>query len=446
MLGKQLKFDRPLIGWVLYDFANSAFATTVLAVIFPVYFAEVLAGGQEGTLLQMPWGAWQIQGSALWAFLVAVSTGLVAVTSPLLGAMADRASIRKRMLTVYCYVGVIATLSLAWVGADNLFWGGLIFIVANFGFAGGNVFYNAFLLDVSNRNTLGKISGLAWGAGYLGGGLCLVLNLIMLQKPQLLGFEPGTFTVGDCLIVSGLWWGFFALPTILWLREKQAINNVGVSIFKLTSDGWNRLKSTFNEVKHYRQLCKFLVSYLVFNDGVETIIIMAAIFGAEVVGMSTGELVGFFIIVQGAALIGSLFFGWLSDLIGNKNTLLITLVVWLGVVIWAYNLGWLIGVREDYYLLGIIVGLVLGGNQSAARALLASFTPRGRSGEFFGFFAISGRFASIFGPLVWFTAIVIGGGVRQGILFIGVFFLIGLALLLFVDEREGKAVAITAES
>lgn len=435
------KLSRPTLGWVFYDFANSAFATIILAVIFNRYFAEVIAGGREGTLISLPWGDYNMHGAAVWTFLVAFSTAIVAVSSPLLGAIADQAGLRKRMLVVFCYFGVAATIGLSWVGEGDLVLACIIFLFANLGFAGGNVFYNAFLLDVSERKSFGRISGLAWGFGYLGGGLCLVLNLIMLQKPQLLGFAEGSFDIGDCIIVAGIWWGIFALPTSLWLKDRGRPER-RASLVELTVLGWRRLTRTFREVRRYRQLVRFLIAFLIFNDGVETVIIMASIFGAEVVGLSIGELIGFFIMVQATGLIGSLFFGWLADIITNKRALMITLVMWIGVVAWAFQLGWLTDMRLEFYLLGIVAGLAMGGSQAISRSMQAAFTPRDRSAEFFGFWALSGRFASIFGPLFYGGAILLTGSVRSGILILGLFFIVGGIILYRVDETEGIQAAL----
>ncbi len=367
---------------------------------------------------------------------MAISTAIVAISSPLLGAMADRASLRKRLLIIYCYIGVICTIGLRWVGPGEVMFGSLLFIIANFGFAGGNVFYNAFIVDVSRRESFGRVSGIAWASGYIGGGLCLILTLFMLRYPQKIGFPEGTFDVGDCMLVAGLWWGIFALPTMFWLRERRIPERSG-SLSGLTREGFRSVVRTFREVKRYRQLFRFLVAYLIFNDGIETVIIMASIFGAQVVGMSPDELVLYFIMVQGAAFVGSMLFGRLADWIGNRATLLFTITVWLAIVIWAYRLGWLVGLREDYYILGAVAGLVLGGSQSVARSMQASFTPRDRSAEFFGFYALSGRAASVIGPLIYGTAIYITGSVQRGILSLAVFFIIGGWLLLKVNEAAG---------
>lgn len=428
--------NRSTIGWILYDFANSSFATIILAVIFNQYFAEVVAGGKEGIVFKTPLFSIHLEGAVLWSFLVAISTAVVAITSPLFGAMADQAHRRKRMLMVYCYLGVVATICLSLAKAGDILFASFFFMIANLGFAGGNVFYNAFLLDVSTRKSFGMVSGLSWGLGYIGGGLCLLLNLLMLKNPQLFGMPEGYFTVGDCLIVAGLWWGIFAIPTMMWLKDKPVENPV-LSLRKLTIVGWKRLRTTLREIKQYKQLLRFLVAYLIFNDGIETVIIMASIFGAQVVGLEVNELITFFILIQATGFIGALLFGWISDKIGNKRTLLISLAIWLCIVIWAYKIGWLLNPRQDFFIIGILAGIVMGGSQTVSRAMQATFTPRDRSAEFFGFYAVSGRFASILGPLVYGTVIMLTGGVKNGILSIGIFFLIGGAILWFVDEKAG---------
>ena len=424
----------------MYDFANSAFATTVLAVIFNRYFAEVIAGGKNGTLWNIFGNEVRIPGAALWNFVIAASMVLVAVSSPILGAIADKRGMRKRMLAVYCYLGVVATGLLYFAGEGDFWFASILFIIANLGFSGGNVFYNAFLLDLGNEKTYGRISGVAWGFGYLGGGLCLILNLIMLRNPELLGLPPGYFTVGDCVLVSAIWWGTFALPTFVWIREKSVSGNP-TTMRTTFSDGWHQVIRTLGQVRKFKQLFRFLIAYLIFNDGIETVIVTASIFGSEVVGLQTGELVVFFIMIQGTAVVGSILFGWFADKIGNKNALLVSLVIWLGIVIWAFNLGWFLDMKQEYYLLGILAGLVMGGSQSTARSLQALFTPAQHSAEYFGFFSLSGRFANVFGTAIYGAAIVITGGVQPAILALGVFFLAGALILLFVDEHDGAETA-----
>lgn len=434
-----IKLNRSTYGWIFYDVANSAFATIVLAVIYNRYYAEVVAGGADGVKIDLFFTSLQVPGAAMWSFLVAFSTAIVAFSSPILGAMADEASLRKRMLFIYCYLGVCTTIALTFVQAGDVVLGGVLFIIANFGFAGGNVFYNAFLIDVSSRESYGRVSGISWGFGYLGGGICLVLNLIMLKKPELLGFPAGSFDVGDCLVVAGIWWGVLAIPTMIWLKDPVVVSGRS-SLPELARKGWLRMRRTVRDIRKYKQLVRFLFAYLIFNDGIETVIIMASIFGAEVVGLSAVDLIAFFIIIQVAGFIGSLGFGWLADSIGNRKSLLICLGIWLVVVIWAYKLGWFLDLKRDFYIIGIIAGMVMGGSQTVSRSMQAFFTPPDQSAEFFGFYAVAGRFASIFGPLIFGLVILITGGIQLGILILGIFFLVGGAILWTVDEKSGHMV------
>ena len=202
-------------------------------------------------------------------------------------------------------------------------------------------------------------------------------------------------------------------------------------------EGYQRLRHTFRRIKTFRELTKFLVAYLIYNDGIETVIVMASIFGAEVLGMETGEIILFFLMIQGVAFLGSLIFGFLADTIGNKKTVIISLGVWSFIVVWAFRLGIIWDPKTEYWILGVLAGIVMGGSQAASRSLQGIFTPDANSAEFFGFFAVSGKFASVFGPLIYGILIAITGSVRSGILSVLFFFLVGMAILWTVDEKKG---------
>jgi len=423
---------REIFGWAMYDFANSAFATTILAVIFNQYFATVVAGGERG----VEFFGVRLHGASFFTFSVALSMAISAVLSPFLGAVADASASKKRFLMIFCYIAILFTGLLYFVHAGNYWRGAIFFIIANIGFAGGNVYYNAFLPEISTDQNIGRISGFGWALGYIGGGVLLGINLIMLKYPDWLGFPVGYFTVQDCFFSVALWWLIFSLPTFLFLREraKKTLPSFGKSYF---SEAYQRLQHTFRRIKTFRELTKFLVAYLIYNDGIETVIIMASIFGAEVLGMETGEIILFFLIIQGIAFFGSLIFGFLADAIGNKKTVMISLGIWSLIVIWAFQLGIIWGPKTEYWILGVLTGIVLGGSQAASRSLQGIFTPDANSAEFFGFFAISGKFASVFGPLIYGILIAITGSVQSGILSVLLFFIIGTAILWTVNEKKG---------
>jgi UMF1 family MFS transporter len=423
---------REIFGWAMYDFANSAFATTILAVIFNQYFATVVAGGEKG----IEFLGYPLHGASFFTFSVALSMAITAVLAPFLGAVADASASKKRFLMVFCYIAILFTGFLYYVHAGNYWRGAIFFIIANIGFAGGNVFYNAFLPEISTDQNIGRISGLGWALGYIGGGVLLGINLVMLKYPSWLGFPPKYFTVQDCFLSVALWWLIFSLPTFLFLRERaqKSFLSSGKSYLR---EGYGRLQHTFHRIKTFRELTKFLVAFLIYNDGIETVIIMASIFGAEVLGMETGEIILFFLMIQGIAFFGSLIFGFLADAIGNKRAVMISLGVWSLIVIWAFKLGIIWDPKTEYWILGVLAGMVMGGSQAASRSLQGVFTPDANSAEFFGFFAVSGKFASVFGPLIYGILIAITGSVQSGILSVLLFFIIGMAILLTVNEKKG---------
>ena len=423
-------YNKTVMGWSLYDFANSAFATTILAVIFNKYFAQVVAGGESGVLI---WG-FRIPGAALFGYVLSMSYAMAAFMAPVLGAIADETRARKKFLGVFCCLGVLCSALLYFVHAGDVLLGSALFVLANVGFAGGNVFYNAFLPDISTEENVGRISGIGWAFGYIGGGLLLALNLVMLQFPHWLGFPAKAFTVGHCFVSVAFWWGIFALPFFFWVREPRHRKPVRPGSGYL-SFGFSRVIETLRHLRQHREFAKFLVAYLLFNDGIETVIVFASIFGATVVGMETHELILFFLVIQGTAFLGSLLLGFLSDRLGQKWTLMATLFVWTGVVLWAYFMGFW-DLKKEYWILGILSGTVLGGSQSIARSMAGRLIPPERSAEFFGFYAISGRFAAIFGPALYSSVIAVTGSMRSGVLSLGVLFLAGMICLAGVRVKE----------
>jgi len=423
---------KEIVSWSMYDFANSAFATTILAVIFNKYFAGVVAGGEDGVNLV----GYQLHGAAFFTFTVAVAMAIVALLAPMLGAIADFSGAKKKFLAVFCYTAVFFTGLLYFIGEGDYWLGALFFIIANVSFASSNVFYNALLPEITTDENIGRVSGWGWGLGYIGGGLLLLINLIMLEYPKLIGFSSGTFTVSHCFLSVSVWWGVFAIPLFLWVQERAEKRKLPAGQ-RYIGLGFGRLRETFHKIRNFKELTKFLVSFLIYNDGIQTVIVMASIFGDEVLQMETGELIIYFLMIQGMAFIGSLIFGYLSDWLGNKKTILISLFVWSFVVIWAFRLGIIWHPKTEYWILGVLAGLVLGGSQAASRALMATFTPKANTAEFFSFFSVAGKFASIFGPAIYGIILALTGSLQTGILSLIVFFVVGMLLLFLVNERKG---------
>lgn len=414
--------------WAFYDFANSAFATSVSAVIFNVYFVQRVVGPEGAEVFGL-----RLTGTALWSFAVSCSMLVVLISAPLLGAVADLSAGKKRFLFLFCYGGVVSTFLLYWSGPGAIWWATFFYILANIGMEGSLPFYDAFLLDLAPREKMGRLSGLGWAAGYVGGVLCLILNLAMIQQPESFALSPDNdVPIRASLVVVALWWGLFAVPIFLFVRERTVTTQNEQKTSYLRT-GFRRLIKTLRNVRQYPQLTRFLIAYLLYNDGIQTVIVMAAVFGATDLNMGTNELILCLIFIQIVAFLGALLFGLLADRIANKISIQITLVVWIGAVTYAY----FITESWQFWILGGFVGLVLGGSQSASRSLFGQFTPYQNSAEFFGFFATTQKSSSVLGPAVFGLAVALTGTTRYAIVSIGIFFVLGLLVLQLVDEEEG---------
>jgi UMF1 family MFS transporter len=420
-----------LIGYSAYDFANSAFATTILAVLFNQYFARVVAGGEAGASI----GGRMIPGATLWAWTISLSMALVVLTGPVLGALADRSSGRLRFLIAFWLPGCVLTALLATVGEGEWIRGGLLFGMSYYAFSASSIFYNALLPEVGPTESLGRVSGIAWGVGYVGGALLLVLNLLMLQSPETLGFSEGTFTIQHCFLSVAVWWFLFALPTI-WTFRYEALRprRIVEPLSSLIRESLSEVRRTAISLAAQRNLLRFFFAYLIYNDGVQTVVAMASIFGAEELGMEPSALILFFLLIQGTAFVGSFILGPLADRWKHKPVLLLSVTVWALLTAWGFAVGIFGNALREFWILGGTAGLFLGGVQTCSRSLTAQWIPAGRESEMFGFFSIMTRLAAIFGPLVFGGLVLLTGSLRWAILSVTIFFVIGGALLATVRE------------
>ena len=414
--------------WAIYDFANSAYSTALAGVIFSVYFVQVVVGPEGTSFLGI-----RLTGSALWGYSVSFSMALVAISAPVLGAIADYRASKKRFLFYSCYLGVVATAVLFLVGPGDVWLAVAFYVLSNVGLECSFAFYNAFLPQIASRQNMGKISGFGWALGYVGGVGCLILNLLMIRNPQWFALSAEDhIPVRASLAVVALWWGVFSIPTFLWLREHADAQAMPVDTSYLRI-GFRRLGATFRKINSHAELIKFLIAFLVYNDGVQTVIVMAAVFGAEVLGMSQQELIPCFILTHVVALVGSLVFGYLGDRMATKSVINITLCIWSAAVLFVIAIDQI----WQFWVLAIVVGFVLGGVQAASRTMLARLTPPANSAEFFGFFASSGKFASIVGPMLFALVADLTGTARWGVVSVLFFFITGWAILFTVDEEKG---------
>jgi UMF1 family MFS transporter len=358
---------------------------------------------------------------------------MVAVTAPILGAIADYTASKKRFLFVFCYAGVLATCFLFLAGPGDIWWAVSFYILSNMGMEWSLTFYNGFLPEIATREKMGRISGFGWALGYVGGVLCLLLNMAMIQRPDWFGLPDTDYIpIRASLLVVALWWGIFSIPTFVWLRERAQGKQrpPGTSYLKI---GFQRLALTLRKVRQFRELVKFLVAFLIYNDGVQTVIVMAAVFGAEVLHMPQEELILCFILIHVVAFFGALLFGYLADRMMTKRAINISLFLWSGALIYAL----MIDQNWQFWILAVVIGFVLGGIQACSRALLAQFTPQENSAEFFGFFSTGGKFAAIFGPALFGLITDVTGSARFGLLSALFFLLLGWSVLYFVDEEKG---------
>lgn len=431
---KAMATGRERWAWYLYDFGNSAYAAVVLLAVYSAYFQGTVVGGAEG--------------SRLWGIAVGVAMLIVAVTAPILGTIADYSGAKKKFLFGYTVMTCIFTALLFLAEPGRVFIGMAFFILAEIGYRSAQVFYDGLLPEIAAPEEMGRISGNGWAVGTAGGIICLliVLPMIVLLKVE------GTVVVRSTLVVTAVFFALSAVPLFLWLPErakKQALPP-GENYLTLA---FKRLRKTIGTAKNFREFIKFMVAFLIFNDGIIMALDFAAIIGAVLFGMDQTDLIVFVIVVQITNVIGAYVFGLWVDKFGGKRSLVISILIMIVVIIWMY----FNQTQSGFYLIGVVAGFAMAGTQSVSRTMVAMFSPPGQSAEFYGFFAVAGRTSSFIGPTVygfiaaeaalWYEAqgqaidLAEQSGQRLAILSIAVFFAVGLALLYFVNEEKARHAA-----
>jgi UMF1 family MFS transporter len=427
----------------MYDFGNSAYAAVVLLAIYSAYFQGEVVGGPEG--------------SRLWGYALGIAMLFVAVTAPILGTIADFSGAKKHFLLFYTSVACVFTGLLFFVGSGDIFIGMLFFIIAEIGYRSSQVFYNALLPEIASEEDIGRVSGNGWAIGSAGGIICLVIVLALVT---MIG---GDFIVRLSFIITAVFFALSAAPLFLWLRERAQPQELPVGK-NYISLAFSRLADTFRAVRKYREFLKFMVAFLIYNDGIIMALDFAAILGAVLYGMEQEQLIIFMIVVQVASVIGAYVFGILMDRWTARRALVVSLVLMIAAVVWMFYNQDLVGVLykdalTGFYYIGSLAGFALTGVQSVSRASVGMFTPPGKSAEFYGFFAIAGRTSSFIGPAVygWLAAelayvFIRDGlspdaaemaGLRYALISIIAFLTVGLALLAFVNERKAREQALS---
>ncbi len=417
-----------IFGWCLYDWANSAFATVILAAVLPVYFASLVPAA--GVTLPF-FSDHNFSAVSLWGYCVSVSMLILAVAAPALGALADRKGWHKGLMKVFWLFGCAATALLATTTSGEYLWAALFFIIGNLGFAGANIFYNAYLPILAPIEQSDQLSARGFAYGYFGGGLLLALVFLIILNFESFGFIDRGAATRCGFLMTALWWFIFAIPTFFYLPKTQKIPS--------TQTGFN-LKGYFNQFKQllkYRDLCVFLLAFLCYNDGIQTVISVSAIYAREQLHLGQSTIIGCFLMIQFLAMPGALLFAQLGEKLGTARAILLSLLIFLLVCIFAYRMT----EAFEFWILGGVIAIILGGSQALSRSLFASMVPKQQSAEFFGFFTISSRFAAIFGPLLFALIADISGSSRNSILALGIFFIVGALLLLQVKVKRGRDLA-----
>lgn len=423
---------REVAGWALYDFGSSAFNTLVVTFIYGRFFAEVIVGSNAGEVTACSTG--DTAGAILWTRLISVSSVLVAVMMPLLGAVADYSGRKKVFLVGFALLSVLFTGLLFFAGPGDVTMAAVLFVVANVGFESGNVFYNAFLPEVSTARTMGRISGLGYFLGYVGGMLSLGIGLWMYRSlPG--GAEGGYLNVRASLLLVAGWFLVFSMPLFLGVGEKAVRRSASLSTYARM--GFARLATTVRHLGDLKEAGKLLVARMIYNDGLVTVIVMASIYTSAVLGMDPGTFLVIAIVLNVAAGFGAFGFGFVDDRIGGKRTLVITLLTLIlaGVigVLWTSIVG--------FWIAATLIGIMMGPNQSASRSLFAKLVPEHSHGEMFGLFAFSGKMSSLLGPLAYGTVLSATCSHRLAMATIVLFFVVGLLILATVREGEGLRLA-----
>lgn len=431
---------REIFGWAMYDWANSAFSTTVGTVFLGPYIASLAANAAKA----YPDGMARFFGipvapDSFLPYCVSFSVGLQVLFLPILGAIADYSHLRKRMMQIFAFIGAIATILMFFI-TGSLWWlGGVLFIIANLAFGAAIVFYNAYLPDIASEDQRDRVSSYGWAMGYLGGGILLALNLAFFIFSENLGV-PGDLAVRINLASAGVWWLGFSFLTWTRLRPRHAARALPPGE-TYVSIGFKQLSKTFREVKHFPETIKYLVAYFLYNDGIQTVIAVSSTFAAAPlirggVELPQDTLIAVILMIQFVAFFGALLWGKLANWIGSKQSIIVSLIIWSGVVIYAY--GGLKGESRviEFFILGIFIALVMGGSQAISRSLFAQMIPKGKEAEFYSFYEVSERGTSWTGPLIFGLANQWFGSLRYGILALIFYFIAGLILLPFVNVQK----------
>ena len=414
---------RAVWSWAFYDWANSAYSTTVMAGFFPLFFKEYWADPHNPS-----------QSTFYLGMANSIASMVVAALAPLLGSVADQGSAKKKFLIFFAFLGVIMTGGLWMVAQGNWQMAVLFYVIATIGFASGNVFYDALLPGLASEERVDAVSSLGFGLGYLGGGLLFLVNVFMYLKPEIFGIPDGATAIKLSFLSVAVWWAVFTIPLLLFVPEPKNYENIDFN--NAIRMGWVQLVQTFKEIRNMKVVGTFLLAYWFYIDGVDTIIRMAVDYGMSL-NFPGESLIIALLIVQFVAFPAALIYGWLASKIGAKTGIMVGITAYSFITL----LGYFMTEAWHFYVLAILIGLFMGGIQALSRSLYTRIIPPDKSAEFFGFYNMLGKFAAIIGPALMGTIALLTGSARLSILSILMLFILGAFFLNKVDIKEGKRLA-----
>ena len=409
--------------WAFYDWANSAFTTTVMAGFFPIFFEKYWSNPND-----------VIQSTYQLGWANSIASIFIAAISPFLGAVADRGSAKKKFLFFFAFLGILMTSGLWVVGQGQWQMAVLFYVVASVGYMGGNIFYDSLLPSIASNENVDYVSSLGFSVGYIGGGLLFLVNVLMYQHPEWFGIADGSTAIRLSFLSVAVWWAVFTIPILLFVPEPK--NENSVPLLHALKAGAKQLKQTFNRIREMKVIGIFLLAYWFYIDGVDTIIRMAVKMGSSL-GFEAGDLIVALLMVQFIAFPAALAYNWFAQKIGTKNAVFVAIGGYAVITFLAYFMN----DRLHFFALAGLIGLFQGGIQALSRSLYARLIPVGKEGEFFGFYNMLGKFAAVIGPVLMGWVTLATGSVRLGILSILILFILGALLLMKVDFEEGERLA-----
>jgi UMF1 family MFS transporter len=423
-------YRKVINSWSMYDWANSAFPTTIMAAMFPPFFRSMATSA----------GLSEANATAAWAYTTSIALLIIALLAPVLGAISDHTGGKKWYIAFFAGLGILGTGLFVVLGDDTYVLGSILFIMGNVGFAGANIFYESLLPHIAKKGDIDQVSARGYALGYVGGGILLVINVLWYMNPELF-FMPGVgFALRASFFSVSVWWAVFSIPLFRNVPEPPVARSEGESV-NVVRAGFGRLAHTFGQIRQYKQLLIFLVAFWIYNDGIGTIMKMATAYGDEI-GIGVTEMIIALIVTQFVGIPFTFGFGWLARRLGTKPSILLALGVYTLVSIAAYFMQ----TATLFFVLAFAVGMVQGGSQALSRSLYGAMVPKAQSAEFFGFFSTSSKFAGIAGPLIFGVVSQLAGASRLSIISLIIFFAVGGLILTRVDVNEGIRVARQADT